>query len=1580
MASSSSGPAAAAAAAAAAAGGDDDNGSQNILPPEFVIENPTLEEEEEANQFYLDIRNSKSFKGSGWAEEKTYRVTLGSIHPDQNPSASDSIGSRLRARRERTRRTTSMMIDDALPQLTVLFENLVEEVKSAYAPNDSCRVYIDHPDLQSAIIVPPIRLGYLTAQIIMDRIQYVLTSGMSIPLNDELEINLAVVKRVGGQGYRDNMYIVNYEQDRKKKRCIVTIPSDDKFCLPKAILVANAYLNAQGDDALMRRARMLHHKHSQRKLTKLAKELMENCNIPQDREGGLEDIGVYERHLQRTICVLSAKVNDQKLYPGNEAWADRQKIYLYLWKPFGQEQTHFDVIRNMAAFVGKAHYCYVCDVAFDHKRNHSCSTFCSVCHFDKCLLQGDQSERVCETCHRTCRSEACYERHKRVIVRKRKTRSDENDGGEDPVVFHNIELMSGESNKKSPKCQTYCELKYKCLPCGIVLDTAQRAVKDHVCGEYRCNNCHRWFNPDETGLPHLCHMRSISSRNLRVKRFIFYDFECTQNENDTHIPNLVVAQSCCEDCEHSYNDSRFCNTCGTRCSRCDQWSNKTQEFERYPCDNDSCGLKEVVFRGLDVTQTFGDWLFSRQHRGMTVIAHNAKGYDNYFLYNYCLRRNMTPSLIFNGTKIVYMHLKKGINLRCLDSCSFLPMPLADLPQCFDLNEVKKGFFPHFYNIPEHYHTIRVGLPSPDFYGESTMSKERQEEFKVWYSQHCNDIFDFEQEMLDYCRSDVDILRRACLCYRDVLLNATKITSDRDSGIDPFGVVSAASVCMTVFRARFLPERWEVLLNENNPQLSEEANYCSHRPGACSCQWSPARKCHGDSPLEIQKPDGNWVSRNVLGKEVLTARFVESPIGIIPPSEYNSSDRYSQEAMCWLRSVQDELCEKAKQTQQPLIDHPHIQTALSPSGEKSIFCPGGDEGPGTRFHLDGYYVDPVTKKEIGLEFYGCHWHGCPSCYIGKARKDITVGLKSIEQRYKETLLREFRLRNRGLTLRTIWACEFKKKLESDSRENSRETCQCHPQGFNAEASETHVPLALRDAYFGGRTSALKHYHYFHFPSQGKYYDFTSLYPWALKYGEFPISHPQKRYHHQEPYLEVCQNQWEGVKHCSPSSHRHYRLPFFGIAKVKVLPPRNLLHPVLPLRCKSGKLVFPLCQQCAENNNQSGCSCDDNERSWVHTYCSGELEVALDQGYRIVKYYEILHWPTTTKFNKKMGNGHLKPAWDEAFTNGLFAHYVNAFLQIKQQASGYPSWVRADSREKELENMNSFISRYHAHEGIRLKREEIKKSSSLRSLAKLLLNSLYGKFGQRLNLRKTHLVNSVQMLCHLMSHPKHVLVDFHILSEDLMQIETENNIYFEQADLKTNVVIAAFTTSWARLKLWNVMHSLGERVFYTDTDSLIFESLSDKNDPPLGEFLGELADELSCKKVGCSGCNEDSHSIVEFVASGPKNYGFITNNGFQVCKVRGFSLNCEASKILNFETMKRNLLDWFAEKEANNQQATSCQNRGCKMIITSTQISRDKYTARVYNRKVSKLYGLVIDKQRVKSDFTSTPFGYKAFAPS
>lgn len=56
----------------------------------------------------------------------------------------------------------------------------------------------------------------------------------------------------------------------------------------------------------------------------------------------------------------------------------------------------------------------------------------------------------------------------------------------------------------------------------------------------------------------------------------------------------------------------------------------------------------------------------------------------------------------------------------------------------------------------------------------------------------------------------------------------------------------------------------------------------------------------------------------------------------------------------------------------------------------------------------------------------------------------------------------------------------------------------------------------------------------------------------------------------------------------------------------------------------------------------------------------------------------------------------------------------------------------------DDKHKFIDQYFEKEGIKLITSNIEKNPGLRSLAKLCLNSFWGKFGQRHNMKQTKFV--------------------------------------------------------------------------------------------------------------------------------------------------------------------------------------------------------------------------------------------------
>ena len=49
---------------------------------------------------------------------------------------------------------------------------------------------------------------------------------------------------------------------------------------------------------------------------------------------------------------------------------------------------------------------------------------------------------------------------------------------------------------------------------------------------------------------------------------------------------------------------------------------------------------------------------------------------------------------------MYMMIDKDLHIKIIDSLNFLPMKLSNLPEVFGLKELKKGWFPHFFNTRE----------------------------------------------------------------------------------------------------------------------------------------------------------------------------------------------------------------------------------------------------------------------------------------------------------------------------------------------------------------------------------------------------------------------------------------------------------------------------------------------------------------------------------------------------------------------------------------------------------------------------------------------------------------------------------------------------------------------------------------------------------------------------------------------------------------------------------------------------------------------------------------------------------------
>ena len=168
--------------------------------------------------------------------------------------------------------------------------------------------------------------------------------------------------------------------------------------------------------------------------------------------------------------------------------------------------------------------------------------------------------------------------------------------------------------------------------------------------------------------------------------------------------------------------------------------------------------------------------------------------------------------------------------------------------------------------------------------------------------------------------------------------------------------------------------------------------------------------------------------------------------------------------------------------------------------------------------------------------------------------------------------------------------------------------------------------------GSRRGLAKCYHKAEDNEQILYEDFTSLYPTINKYGTYPIGHPT-----------IIVN---------PESNDTHN--YFGLAKVDVIAPEKLLHQVLPVKL-NGKLMFPLCKKCVEDQldrpwfeRTNICAHTDKERTMTGTWCTAELQKAVEKGYRILKIHEVWHFH------------------EDQQKEGLFTPYVNTLLKCSKRS--------------------------------------------------------------------------------------------------------------------------------------------------------------------------------------------------------------------------------------------------------------------------------------------------------------------------
>ena len=653
------------------------------------------------------------------------------------------------------------------------------------------------------------------------------------------------------------------------------------------------------------------------------------------------------------------------------------------------------------------------------------------------------------------------------------------------VCFQNHLTKSYKGKTADSKNISICSQRRKCHSCKKLL-VGLKKQQEHECGYLECPSCHEYIEVAN----HKCFIqipktpqevaeeRKEQKRKRKRKRraeaeaeangdddddddddddeddeeppiLVFFDIEAMQ-DTVKHIPNLLIAET----------------------------------------EDDNCPLH---FKGENCIRDFLEWLDTlteEDTRNVTVVAHNFCGYDSYFVVEEYRRQHRVLNQIRNGAKLLQLTFD---NINFIDSLSFFQMSLSAFPKTFGLTELKKGYFPHLFNTPENQDYVGA-IPDKEFYMCQSMTVNGRKDFEEWHDKKRaeNAVFDFQKELLEYCESDVKLLKEGCLTFKRLFEKETKF--------DPFNHITIASAC--------------------NRDLRQ-----------------------------------NRMETNTIASEPLYGWRLKT-----------NQSKVAMEYLLWQRSQINGR-----------IQH------VGNDGEYRIPC--------SRYTADGF--DATTNTVY--EFQGCFFHGCRKCYPNRSETHLRLEHRCTADVYLCTQEKLQFLRDKGYNVVETWECDWRKMKEE--RKDIR--------NFVASLDLVEA-LNPRDAFCGGKTNAVKLYHLADIASGEKinYYDFTSLYPFINKNARYPVGHPEIIF---QPEDTNIQN-------------------YFGIAKVTILPPEKLFHPVLPLR-ENGKLAFPLCGACVQEEMEKPmlqrswvCSHSDSERQITGTWCTPELNKAVEKGYKITYIHE------------------------------------------------------------------------------------------------------------------------------------------------------------------------------------------------------------------------------------------------------------------------------------------------------------------------------------------------------------------------
>jgi hypothetical protein len=384
---------------------------------------------------------------------------------------------------------------------------------------------------------------------------------------------------------------------------------------------------------------------------------------------------------------------------------------------------------------------------------------------------------------------------------------------------------------------------------------------------------------------------------------------------------------------------------------------------------------------------------------------------------------------------------------------------------------------------------------------------------------------------------------------------------------------------------------------------------------------------------------------------------------------------------------------------------------------------------------------------------------------------------------------------------------------------------------------------------------------------------------------------------------------------------------GIAKVQIYPDKSDWCPLLGFYI-GDEVVYPVCKICAINRT---INCEHNglQSSWIGTWTMVELREAKRNGARICSLIEAWVYPTKSKT--------------------LFRNYLIPFVKAKTVNKRQGLVDRCTFTEKGEETV-----KFLRDLGCSVDQEEFTDNPALREVAKLMMNSFTGKWGQKENVDtvKTYFNDPVSLseCASELRKSTNYIEQVHIFDEQV-EVHSKNRMQTTMYLKKQDLIIAYITAS-GRVLLNRIVRQLGKNnVLYCDTDSVFHRAGVMRYTP--GFRFGDLELELPAAS--------------RFTALGRKSYSYELPDGTVKVKQKGVSLKCLADRErFSPEEMRRHIVERTDYIEVSQPRIRTEQEEDGNLVKRT----------RVEPKKIRMLWDSLKRYPIVKDDeLLTVPFGYK-----